>query len=88
MTTPYLAAFVILDEHTIEPCHFEPVDAPSCDETVEAAAEVAALVARGRCFATPAPYFHLHLIGGGTWQLWIVTKRSRPCIMQRLCWAT
>lgn len=46
MTTPYLAAFAILDEHTVEPCHFEPVDALSCDETVDAAAEIAAFVSR------------------------------------------
>ncbi|WP_419204029.1 hypothetical protein [Bordetella trematum] len=46
MTTPYLAAFAILDERTVGSCHFEPVDAPSCDETVDAAAEIAAFVSR------------------------------------------
>lgn len=46
MTTPYLAAFAILDEQTIEPCHFEPVDASSSDETVDAAVEIAAFASR------------------------------------------
>lgn len=49
MTTPYLAAFAILDEQTIEPYHFEPVDTLSSDETVDAAAEIAAFVARPNC---------------------------------------
>ncbi|PWF22999.1 hypothetical protein [Corticimicrobacter populi] len=46
MTTPYLAAFAVLDQQRIEPCHFEPVDASSPDEACDAAAEIAAFVAR------------------------------------------
>lgn len=47
MTTPYLAAFAVLDESTIEQsCHFEAVDASCPDESVDVAAEIAAFVTR------------------------------------------
>ncbi|MGX9524268.1 hypothetical protein ACXHWJ_08740 [Alcaligenes nematophilus] len=49
MTPPYLAAFAILDEHTVEPCHFEPVDTSYSDETVDAAAKIAAFVSKPNC---------------------------------------
>lgn len=49
MTKPYLAAFAVLDQQRIEPCHFEAVDASCPDESVDVAAEIAAFVARPNC---------------------------------------
>ncbi|OSZ33568.1 hypothetical protein BVZ28_12405 [Alcaligenes faecalis] len=49
MTAPDLPALTIPDEHTVEPCHFEPVDTSSSDETVDAAAEIAAFVSKPTC---------------------------------------
>lgn len=46
MTKPYLAAFAVLDQQRIEPCHFEAVDASCPDESVDVAAEIAAFFTR------------------------------------------
>lgn len=74
MTTPYLAAFAILDEHTVEPCHFEPINAPSCNETVDAAAEIAAFVSQLNCSQEHA---RIRPETRTTVTRWIMTTRNK-----------